>query len=479
MRQNRKHQFTTTIVVLLAVYAASCFANTEQWQTISLAGSKIGFRHLEQQQTASELISRETLVITVSQPGASDTTTTTALEYREDLNGKPLAMSKTVTSATVNHAMRATVTAGVLHVTQDELGGKTQDYLIPKPFYLAAGLRQQLRNGAGQSAPLKYFTWNFSSQQFDYLQLTLSPYKAPQNPAYAWKIQRQNLQDNTRFTEIYTDAAFQPLSEISRSGGNELRINTCAQDCAQADFQPETHVYRQLISSPYKISDSALRGKIRYRLLGSFSDMPPTTNEQAVKPIAGGVEITVCPDCGTEAPPSPEALKDRLQTNYWLASDEAAIRDTIKNLLTDKDIISSTAKMRRLSRFVSRHMSSEASYSGYATALEAFRSQQGDCTEHALLLASLARAAGIPSRVVFGLAYNNERFLGRKYVFVPHAWVQAWTGEKWQSFDSGLGKFTAGHIALGTSNGEQSEILKVNKQLHQLSISSAVQIKNR
>ncbi|MFT6552452.1 MAG: transglutaminase-like putative cysteine protease [Zhongshania marina] len=124
-------------------------------------------------------------------------------------------------------------------------------------------------------------------------------------------------------------------------------------------------------------------------------------------------------------------------------------------------------------------MSEEPNYSGYATALEAYNSRQGDCTEHALLLATLARAAHIPARVVFGLAYTNERFLGRKYVFVPHTWVQAWTGERWESYDSGLGEFSAGYIALGLSNGDQADILRINEQLQKISITSAIQIRRR
>ena len=40
-----------------------------------------------------------------------------------------------------------------------------------------------------------------------------------------------------------------------------------------------------------------------------------------------------------------------------------------------------------------------------ATAAEVARSREGDCTEHAVLLAALARARGIPARVAMGLVY--------------------------------------------------------------------------
>lgn len=473
-----KYWLSAAAGLFLMASGATVWGETEQWQTLSLAGSKLGYRHLERHATKDEIINKETLVITLSQPGAADATTTTVLEYRESPEGAPISISKRVSSATTNHNMRAVVDTNVLHLIQNDLTGNTTDYAIPQPFFLPEGLRQVLATGAGQTSPFTYFTWNFSNQQFEQIQLIVKPYTAADQPAYAWQIQRQVMTNQARYSEIFTDTAFRPLTEISRSGGDELRIENCSYECATADFQAVTHVYRQLIASPYKISDAALRGKIRYQLLGEFSDTPPSTTEQTVTPINGGVEITVCTDCAPETSLSPALLNTYLQTNYWLASDNAIFHTTVDDVLGERNI-SPAAKMRRLSHFVSRHMNSEATYSGYATALEAYHSKQGDCTEHALLLASLARAAGIPSRVVFGLAYNNERFLGRKYVFVPHAWVQAWTGEQWQSFDSGLGRFTAGHIALGISSGEQSEVLKINEKIHTLQITSAMHIKRR
>ena len=473
-----KHALDTIIIFVTALYGVGAYGESELWQTLSLAGNKMGYRHLQYQKTDTELISRETLVITVSQPGAGNASTTTVLEYRETLDGKPLAIDKRVTSAAANHHMRAKVGDGILLISQNELTANSRQYVIPEPFYLSEGLRQALLKGAGQTAPLDYFNWNFSSQQFEQIQLTVRPHHAAENPDYTWQLQRRVIAETPRTSQIFTDHNFYPLAEVSRSGSDELRIVNCTQECATADFQPVTHVYRQLISSPYKISDGALRGKIRFLLRGELPNTPPTTNEQTVKVLDDGVEITVCDSCGAEAPPDRDALTETLQANYWLASNEAVFQTVVKDVLGDKKR-SAAAQMRRLTHFVSRHMNSEASYSGYATALEAYHSKQGDCTEHALLLATLARAAGIPSRVAFGLVYSNDRFLGRKYVFVPHAWVQTWTGEKWQSFDSGLGEFTAGHIALGINNGEQSEILKLNKQLHQLKIVSAVQIKSR
>ena len=85
--------------------------------------------------------------------------------------------------------------------------------------------------------------------------------------------------------------------------------------------------------------------------------------------------------------------------------------------------------------------------------LQIVRKPEGDCTEHAVLLATLGRALGIATRVVDGLAYTDY-FANRRNVFVPHAWMQAWVDGRWKSFDAALAGFDAGHIAFSSGDGD-------------------------
>jgi hypothetical protein len=109
--------------------------------------------------------------------------------------------------------------------------------------------------------------------------------------------------------------------------------------------------------------------------------------------------------------------------------------------------------MRALESFVRSYIRTKSLGVGYASALEVARTPEGDCTEHAVLLAALGRSLGIATRVVDGLAYAPG-FAGKDRVFVPHAWVQAWIGGRWQSFDAALPGFDAGHIALAVGDGD-------------------------
>lgn len=54
-------------------------------------------------------------------------------------------------------------------------------------------------------------------------------------------------------------------------------------------------------------------------------------------------------------------------------------------------------------------------------ASEVLQSKVGDCNEHAVLLAAILRAAGIPARMAVGLAFGRGRFF-------YHAWNEAYVG---------------------------------------------------
>lgn len=83
-----------------------------------------------------------------------------------------------------------------------------------------------------------------------------------------------------------------------------------------------------------------------------------------------------------------------------------------------------TARAQKLREFVYKFVTSKNLGTGFATASEVCRTAEGDCTEHAVLLAALLRVERIPSRVVSGLIYADA-FAGQESVFGYHMWTQA------------------------------------------------------
>jgi hypothetical protein len=83
-----------------------------------------------------------------------------------------------------------------------------------------------------------------------------------------------------------------------------------------------------------------------------------------------------------------------------------------------------------------------------ATAAEVARTLEGDCTEHAMLLAALCRVRGIPSRVAIGLVYYPAA-----QGFAYHMWTEAWIRDRWIPLDATLGRggIGAAHLKLADS----------------------------
>ncbi len=82
------------------------------------------------------------------------------------------------------------------------------------------------------------------------------------------------------------------------------------------------------------------------------------------------------------------------------------------------------------------------------TALDALKNKRGECQSHTNLFTALARAEGIPTRVVNGLVYSRK-FKG----FLYHAWPEVYVGE-WRALDPTFGQdaVDATHIKLSTGN---------------------------
>jgi len=84
------------------------------------------------------------------------------------------------------------------------------------------------------------------------------------------------------------------------------------------------------------------------------------------------------------------------------------------------------------------------------TALDALQQRRGECQSHTYLFTAIARAAGIPTKIVNGLVYSPE-YKG----FLYHAWPEVYVGE-WRALDPTFGQdlVDATHIKLTEGKGD-------------------------
>ena len=251
-------------------------------------------------------------------------------------------------------------------------------------------------------------------------------------------------------SRLRADAAGNVVHEAMSAGSFELQRADASQREAQADDQAFDHIAPLLQKSPYRIPARDMREKIRYRFANHGQALSlPVGAGQRTWSEGEQTWLQVCAGCPLDAIElSAEERAQALATTPWLETTDTRIAQRARNQTSARD--AAAAKMRKLTNYVRGHMGTQVDMLGYGTAAEALRSGRGDCTEFAVLLAALGRAAGVPTRIAIGRVYARH-FEGHRHVFVPHAWVQAWTGTGWESFDAAIGSFDSTHLAFAVS----------------------------
>ena len=236
-----------------------------------------------------------------------------------------------------------------------------------------------------------------------------------------------------------------------------LRFARASAGSPLGDPPGNARVGHPMIVSPYDIPPGARDGHMRFGLglPQAIAEALPQTVEQAVQATDGGVRIDVCNDCGPGLPTDPAALARWTQPTPWLQSDDRVIADAGR--AARRHAASDANVMAELARITRRRLR-DVDFAGHYSASAAWRRHAGDCTEDAVLLAALARAAGIPALVASGMVYTRERYHGTHDAFIPHSWVVAYLDGAWRSIDMTLGAFDSTHVALTLGEGDAQSV---------------------
>jgi len=130
-----------------------------------------------------------------------------------------------------------------------------------------------------------------------------------------------------------------------------------------------------------------------------------------------------------------------------IQSDDPRVEALAHSVDANEDDAETVA--RALAALVHREIRTKDFSQAFASAAEVAKVREGDCTEHAVLLAALCRARGVPARVAMGLVYYPP-LTG----FAYHMWTEAWTGEAWLPLDATevVGPVGPAHLKIAHSN---------------------------
>ncbi len=148
-----------------------------------------------------------------------------------------------------------------------------------------------------------------------------------------------------------------------------------------------------------------------------------------------------------------------LRAEPFIQSDHEKFRAVVRSVLGDDPQMAPLEKARALMDWIQVHIQKRPVLS-MPDALATLENRMGDCNEHAMLFAALARAAGIPARVEAGLVYMQGRFY-------YHAWNLLFLG-RWVTADALFNQIPADvtHLRLVTGSMQQQfDLLGVMGQL--------------
>ena len=264
------------------------------------------------------------------------------------------------------------------------------------------------------------------------------------NPEIVW----MDVNDETWASEV----------EIPMLG--TIRTVRTEEALAKADLQPTEIFFDSLIEPQGTIEAPRRLARAVYRVAGKGLDAAFVggPGQRVLERGEGWARLEVV------VPPAPTAP---FEPPYAVGSEHASALASNALLEIEDERIQALAAQaprggnavdlaRWIERFVRAYIDDKGFGVGFATAAEVARAREGDCTEHAVLCAALARALGLPSRVVVGLAYLDTRGsdeIEADGVFGYHMWTEVLVGpDAWMPIDAALGAMDATHLAMARSD---------------------------
>lgn len=426
------------------------------WYTISILGTRSGWSEQSLRRTPDGYESLERTVLRVALDGRGLTSARSETRRYDEA----LRLVEVENEADqVGRRVRVTARRrdGTLLVTRTSPDGETRQHLpVGETFgHDLHVLRALLDKQVGPGWKTVFSTFDCDLGQVD--EITITAVERVEKPRPAWVLQAQSRLLSVLSRTWVTDEGVILRQEVP--GMMQMTMQLVTQEEALADLQPF------LLASSVPVDRKMGRpGKLQRVSLeiadggGAPDTLFPTTSRQTVTPGEHTAVLTVVAGSAPGVPgqlpfTAPELLPYLKPSETAQSADPqlvAQAREVIGNA-TD-----AWQAARQLMWWVNRQMTKVGSEPRPLSALEILQTKRGDCTEHAVLLAALAQAVGIPARMVAGLAYDAG-------AYHYHAWNELYVGQ-WVEMDPTWGEETvdAGHVQVAASALDSAAIARMS-----------------
>lgn len=492
-----KRRLNRLLLLLFLLLAPAAYAQDkpviepyDAWFVMKMGGDKAGHMHVTLKQVGDQIISTSQMNLAVKR-GNAELKIEQSSRFVETLDFEPISTQNTMKLATMSQQQKlefkddkwlltSTVagqsstqqidppaedwlTPGALHKHMQAAIERGEDRISVRTLDLSVGVKPvQIQMKRGETADIEVFGRTV--------------------PATLWTMTMDTLPGVA--IEQWSDAQGQPVRQVMPlMPGMEIEMLLADKQLATAEFDAPEMLSASLITPDKPIENPRKLKRAVFELVAedlkkNIGDTVPNAGYQTTEWIDDNtLRITIDLDKPT-FPERFEVSDATLSATSMLNFEEEVIQKLIRETI-DLGMIQELAKKptlrfayeaernaaKKLRDFVRDHIETKDLSVGFASASETARTKQGDCTEHACLLAAMLRGAGIPSRTVTGLVYADQ-FAGREGVFGFHMWTQAWLADggeqhRWVDLDAALpgavNGLDATHIALSTSAMQDDE----------------------
>ncbi|MBX3027690.1 transglutaminase domain-containing protein [bacterium] len=412
--------------VSAAVGSLAGDAAEDEWTGIYMKGSKIGFAHYRAVPESGGLRIEETSVLRLTVLDREQTVQATISgSAADDLSLRRFDVALTSDLGTFAARGRVDNHGLVLDVTT---GGQTSSQRLPldQPLYLAAAARVRLTQGglrAGRTLTVQVFDAAAMQQQPMTMRIVGRETLTEDGVAVpTWKV-RESFRGME--SDVWLDDHGRTVRERGPMG-LEARRESPADAVAKGWGETPLDLMGAVAVPVAAISDPRGRDRLRLRLTGTAGVAIPSDGRQHGNAGEWVIQREALPAATYRLPYAGEQWRGDLQPTMFLQSDQPQVRAAAAAAVDGETDPRSAAE--RLRRWVHDSLEQRPAAT-LPNALQVLQTRAGDCNEHAVLYAALARAVGLPARVVAGLVYQNDAFL-------YHAWNEVWLGEGWVSVDA-------------------------------------------
>ncbi len=456
------------MVALLAAcaWAGDAVEPRDDWFVVSIGGSDCGWLHEQVRIEGERIVTTSDMQFTIGRAGAA-AEMSVAWEFDESPLGTPRICLVRQRSGDARSSVQYRFGTDIVEI-EEGAGGRDIRRSIPmppRPWRTPAEVERETRRArSGGAVRLAYRTLD-PTAGLRAVEIASTRESVAADGSSVWSStnssvpipSREELDASGRVVRSVTPL---PVGEMIARRSTERAARAAGKASAPLDLIGRSLVR---VGAAGERLPSATRAVL---LVRSVQGAPPaleSSGAQVVGAVDGGaVEVSVDVTRSSDATTAEQGDKALMRSSLLIDCDEPAVRELSTSILRAAGLASDAAAVARaeaLRAGVFRFITNKSMATAFAGASEVVRSKSGDCSEHAVLLAALLRAQGIPARVASGLVYA-DRFAGGEHVFVWHMWTQALLGGRWHDLDATLETraFHPGHLLLATSVQDDAQL---------------------